>query len=839
MPGASSSATGSGARSEEPQPPSSPRSPTPQSDPGMDFDNEPLPFRNELPADEEEEDEDEDEDEDEEPAEDPECGRFEETGARRKTRFQDLDNAKAYVEYVQRATLKKSGMSKAQIKRMKNPSNTTVDLDADPTLRLSLRQFLANRTEAAYEANRQACMEEHPERELPSLKSLKKTVEELTGVSAIKHDMCENSCLAYTGPHAKLTSCPLCKERAPRYEILNGKQVPRRTFDTYPFGPQAQALFRSPESAERMHHRRKVMAEFEAKIAAGLKPDVLTDTYFSQDFRDAVDRGDILDDDLVLMFSIDGAQLYESKQSDCWVYIWILFDLSPKHRYQKRYVLPGAIIPGPRKPKDLDSFMLPGLMHISALQKKGLKIWDAADKRFFISRPIVLFICADTVAMSSINGLVGHSGARGCRLWCPMPSRHKRGTGYYYPAMLKPDGARRGANHNDFSARDPMPSRQEVTALYTDRLKYVLESKSRDQHKERRRETGIGGPTIFSGLPVNFSIPTFFPPDVMHHLALNIPDVILELFRGTFRCMDSDSIDDWPWVVLYDDKTAELSIWDEHGQLVASMSLYLPGSFDRPPRNIAAKINSGYKAWEHMYHFYVILPGLLWPIMDDDFYEDYCKLVAGARAALLLESPDEFRPIAHKLLVEFVEAFETKYYQRRPDRLHFVRHAIHLLVHLMPETYLRGPLWLISQWPLENAIGHLTRDIGSHSKPFANLAELALRRGQICALISIFPTLAEPDKLPKDAIELGDGYVLLAWGQDKRERAMVPDDAAALVTYLHSLNVVTPGTWQPSAWKKARLQLPNGQIARTAFSECKGEARGKPVHRSRMVKVRH
>ena len=122
-----------------------------------------------------------------------------------------------------------------------------------------------------------------------------------------------------------------------------------------------------------MHHRRKVMAEFEAKIAAGLRPEVLGDTYFSQDFRDAVDRGDILADDLVLMLSIDGVQLYESRQSDCWVYIWILFDLSPKHRYQKHYVLPGAIIPGPNKPQDL-SFLLPGLMHISALQKTGLRL---------------------------------------------------------------------------------------------------------------------------------------------------------------------------------------------------------------------------------------------------------------------------------------------------------------------------------------------------------------------------------------------------------------------------------------------------------------------------------
>ncbi|RPD54104.1 hypothetical protein L226DRAFT_433819, partial [Lentinus tigrinus ALCF2SS1-7] len=70
------------------------------------------------------------------------------------------------------------------------------------------------------------------------------------------------------------------------------------------------------------------------------------------------------------------------------------------------------------KPKDLDSFLLPGLIHIAALQKTGLKIWDAAEDRVYVTRPIILFATADTVAMAYINGLVGHSGAQGCRVWC-------------------------------------------------------------------------------------------------------------------------------------------------------------------------------------------------------------------------------------------------------------------------------------------------------------------------------------------------------------------------------------------------------------------------------------
>ncbi|RDX49536.1 hypothetical protein K466DRAFT_474478, partial [Polyporus arcularius HHB13444] len=70
------------------------------------------------------------------------------------------------------------------------------------------------------------------------------------------------------------------------------------------------------------------------------------------------------------------------------------------------------------KPQDLNSFLLPGLYHIAALQNEGLKVWDAAQKRLRVMRPIIVFATADSVAMATISGMVGHSGAHGCRRFC-------------------------------------------------------------------------------------------------------------------------------------------------------------------------------------------------------------------------------------------------------------------------------------------------------------------------------------------------------------------------------------------------------------------------------------
>ncbi|KAI0704476.1 hypothetical protein C8T65DRAFT_578151 [Cerioporus squamosus] len=320
----------------------------------------------------------------------------------------------------------------------------------------------------------------------------------------------------------------------------------------------------------------------------------------------------------------------------------------------------------------------------------------------------------------------------------------------------------------------------------------------------------------------------------MHHFALNVTDIMVKLFRGNFRHDKADDPKDWTWACFYDDE-----MWLEHGVLVEEASRYIPGSFGRCPRNIAKKMNSGYKAWEFMYYFYGYLPGLLWAVMDPEYYEHYCKLVSGARFGLLVEQPLALRPYIHQLLVEFAEDFEEKYYARRPDRLHFCRHSIHLLTHIVPECIRLGPAWLNSQWPLETAIGNLTREIGSHRFPHANLSERCTRRCQICALYNIYPELTEPDRLPKDAVVLGDGYALLAWARDTAARKLPREgpEAAALDAYLRANNIPVPEHWNPAVWKWARLLLPNGQIARTGFRECKGERRGKPVHRARMVKV--
>jgi hypothetical protein len=60
---------------------------------------------------------------------------------------------------------------------------------------------------------------------------------------------------------------------------------------------------------------------------------IIEDFFCGQAYIDKVDEQFIKAHDMVLMFSMDGAQLYASKASDCWIYIWIVFDYIPGTRY--------------------------------------------------------------------------------------------------------------------------------------------------------------------------------------------------------------------------------------------------------------------------------------------------------------------------------------------------------------------------------------------------------------------------------------------------------------------------------------------------------------------------
>jgi hypothetical protein len=741
-----------------------------------------------------------------------------------------LDSMKttlAYIETLKTASLDDecSKLDADTLNQLRNPSTTPVNINENPSWRLGLDLYLSisNVSQETYTSVRKAILRRYPDEDIPSYHRIKKYVAELSGVCSIEHDMCIKSCIAYTGPFKELQACPECGEL--RFDPFTKKA--RQQLHTIPLGPQLQAIRRGAQSSLEANYRlaatEKIMKDLD--LYDGKIP-LIKDFFFGQAYIDKVDEGFINENDMVLMFSMDGAQLYSKKASDCWIYIWILFDYIPGTRYRKKRVLIGGFIPGPNKPKHPDSFTFPGLHHLAALQREGLPIWDCLTNTVNICHPFFSLGTADGPGMTYLNGLVGHHGKNGCRLFCSLPGRRKEGKPHYYPALLKPiNYSVEGSNHPDIKIKD-LPSMSSED--YEQKLVFVVESSNETQYKKRRLNTGIVKPSIFLGLNPRYrlDLPGCFGSDIMHLAALNIPDLLINLWRGTIDCDNNDDRSTWDWVVL------KGRTWENHGKDVAACTPYLPGSFDRPPRNPAEKISSGYKAWEFLIYIYGLGPALFYGILPEKYWINFCKLVYGMRIILQHEIMADDLAKAHHALLDFCGEFETLYCQRLPERLHFVRQSIHAITHLAPETVRLGPAICSSQWTMERTIGNLVAEIRQDSNPYANLSQRGLERSQVNALKAIYPELDEnTNTIPRGAIDLGDNFVLLR-AKERTFYDLNHEYLTALRIYLlKAYNMVFPEETPVSVQRWARLSLPTGQVARSRWKESL-----KPLDKVRMAR---
>lgn len=57
--------------------------------------------------------------------------------------------------------------------------------------------------------------------------------------------------------------------------------------------------------------------------------NTLTDFYDGHKFYGPYTQGEISPDDVVLIYLMDSAQLFQHKALSCWIYIYILADLAP------------------------------------------------------------------------------------------------------------------------------------------------------------------------------------------------------------------------------------------------------------------------------------------------------------------------------------------------------------------------------------------------------------------------------------------------------------------------------------------------------------------------------
>ena len=312
------------------------------------------------------------------------------------------------------------------------------------------------------------------------------------------------------------------------------------------------------------------------------------------------------------------------------------YNLPPQIRTHLRNLICVGIIPGPRQPKDLESFLSP-LDDESAELAFGVKTFDTTAKTTFNLHAYILFKLGDIIAVEKFLQIKGHNGIHPCRS-CRI--RAVRGTGKTYYVPLRPprntEDARRGVQWSPES----LPLRQHTDFIETTSQLRAATTKA---EKERiMKETGIKNIPAISRVG-SLDYTRSVPWEWFHLLLENvIPNLVS--FKGLGEGDEEFEIPS--------------HIWDEVGRETAAAVQHIPTTFVRVLSNIAND-RSLFTAESWSFWFIYLAPKLLEKrFRRRKYYTHMCELVELMKLMLqfriTLEQLDEIQ----QGLINWVKTYE-------------------------------------------------------------------------------------------------------------------------------------------------------------------------------------
>jgi hypothetical protein len=226
----------------------------------------------------------------------------------------------------------------------------------------------------------------------PSLRRQSERLEKLTGVKAQFIDCCRDNCIAFTGEYADKAECPYCQQD--RFQDPDHKK-PWKTALYIPLVPRLRLQYRNAARAEVLTGYRQSLEQSESGTE-------VRDFFDGKLFRDFHRRelglfGD--PHDVALHLSLDGVQLTNMSNYEVTPVIYINLNLPPQERYKVNNILAGMLIPGPKKPKVLDTFLRPLVDELLQLGN-GVSAVDGRNCVEFRLRAWVTMVTGDGPALA-------------------------------------------------------------------------------------------------------------------------------------------------------------------------------------------------------------------------------------------------------------------------------------------------------------------------------------------------------------------------------------------------------------------------------------------------------
>ncbi|KAI5816186.1 Transposase family tnp2-domain-containing protein [Pyronema omphalodes] len=569
-----------------------------------------------------------------------------------------------------------------------------------------------------------------------------KSVQERTGLKAIHYDCCPNSCMSFVS-YPDINNCLICGHA--RWKQNSSHRVPEATrITTEGAGttshhrvPWAQHVYIPVTHRLRLGwaNKDRALEMLQYRNSASLDRETGNRTdFWSSDFCDRLKSKGMLDKDTDIAFflSMDGVRVFKSRRSfSIWPLLLINLNLPPKVRVKRSNMICVGFVPGPREPKNLDSFLAPLIEEFLQLGKGIDNVLNAARRynvadAYFTMRAFIPIIGCDMVGRSKVMNTLGNRA-------------------YHYLI-----------NRNDL----PLRTHEE----FCRRAVHI----TRTMCLTCPRQHGIRGTAIVSRLP-SIEFPTSFPPDLMHIMYENVIPALFRHYRGVFGVRepvpvpvtdgghehssegseddDEGARDSEPirptqpskkFIRTSDSWNIAPPEWKAIGKAFEQSAQLLPHSFGEPLRDFYRHCQE-LKAAEWAAVTKHAGPVFLSTLLPECDYHGYMLLV---KAIILLEqfklTEVEINQIQNNIL-EFSEYYEKRFYGRRYANVRACLPSMHQLLHIPHFVQQLGPMFVYWQWPMERFCGMMTDTAKSRVSANANMANRLIIEEQKNLLPHVLP----------------------------------------------------------------------------------------------------
>jgi Transposase family tnp2 len=563
---------------------------------------------------------------------------------------------------------------------------------------------------------------------------------QFTGLQPKYFDCCPQSCCAFTGDLSDNDICPCGISRYIVIPAINRRQVaqPRKQFYYLPLIPRLLLYYSNAT-------RSQLYQTYPASLLGNQFPgyrDCWDGSLYMEHMKNRDPRH------LVLIFFTDGVQAVRQKTHSVWPLMLIQPNLPPDIRYKKENLILVGIIPGPKHPSNLTSFLQPLIDEFKRLEQ-GVRAWDGYREEWFTLTASLLHIGGDQPACALMMGMKGPRGKHPCRC-CDIAGISFK-TGYYFPLQspinVPPNQQRRPEHY------DPL------YLPYRRRLRETIYQVNGANSPELFRDTSISSLSPFLQLnSVHF--PRSFGIDIMHLVLEGVVKLMLSLWMGKVS-MDNVEKDRRHNSMHCLEYILDSKTWELIGALMHKARTTVPSVFGRAPRNIF-KHHAGFKAVEYWAWLEWYSIPLLYGRMPECYIEHWNILRLAFQRLVAWEITFDESKIVREQLAEFVLTYEKLYYQLHHERISCVTSNIHGLLHIVDYVEVLGPSHCQWSFPIERMCGMVQELARSkvyidESISTALIFDMYLDMAPFCRKSDLFPTLNDDLEAVETDDEMDEG----------------------------------------------------------------------------------